>query len=117
MAHEAGKGPGRRAGADDAAYREGHDRIDWGAKGDAAAERKLYAHQCAIPDFEDTYARWLRENTIPYRGYEIVLGSVSRNGEALMMTFCPLDPTPEQLDEVTAGAKEWIDAQLAAEAP
>lgn len=32
-AHEAGKGPGRRAGADDAAYREGHDRIDWGAKG------------------------------------------------------------------------------------
>lgn len=45
-AHEAGKGPGRRAGADDAAYREGHDRIDWGAKGCKCGSAGQAAHSC-----------------------------------------------------------------------
>lgn len=65
----------------------------------------------------DGYEKWLRENTINYRGYKIGPGSISKNGEALMLWHTRLDEPKETsweqgkkiVDEMIA--KETADAQ------
>lgn len=55
---------------------------------------------------------YIKANTIEYRGYDIMHGSVSQNGHCLLMSYCPLDPSQSELDMLLADAKKWVDEQI-----
>jgi hypothetical protein len=64
--------------------------------------------------FESRYDEWLQANTVKYRSFDITHGSVrDASGNSLMMSYCPLCPTQEQIDSLNADAKLWIDERLA----
>lgn len=60
----------------------------------------------------DGYEKWQRENTINYRGYKIGRGSISRNGEALMLWHCRLDEPKESSWEQ---GRKMVDEMIAKE--
>lgn len=64
-------------------------------------------------NFDDLQERHEMLNTVEYKGYFIREGSVSKNGECLLMAHCPAFPTQAEKDALLADAKEWIDADIA----